>query len=1427
MYTVQRLIRLIACTLVFLLAISAQDVLAQTGSSPNDPSYPPDTAQSALEAQKAVLEAEVQAATTGAPVPNDDIGAAVSIAAFPYQVTIDTAAAVPAEDDPATMCGGSMHSNSVWYMVTVPGDGTLRLSTVGSDYDTVLSVFTGTRGALTELACSDDAEGITSSRVSMRVTAGAPYYVEVKDYGAPGGGSLRLLADFVTLQAIDTPLDIVILQDETGSMDDDIGVLQALVPEIWDDLAGMTTVEFRIGVAGFRDYARYEWGNPDDWVYRSIGPLTSSRASFQAAVDALTARGGADSPEAQYPALYYLATANHPCIDSQGNGSCTDSADTAVGQQPQFRSGARRVVLLATDAPFHDPLEGNGYPGPTRDQVISQLLARNILVFGLTPAGPGSLPQLDDLTAATGGATFSTGAQGQDIAIAIAQAVQNVQIVSPALSSVELAAANTPADGTTPLAVTVTLRDLRGLPVANHVVRLSTNRPGSDWIEQPAAPTDAAGRTVGYVRSGETGPTSIIAVDATTAVALAQTPVVVFGPPLVAPGTELARAVTFLAQQTESRLEGIGATARSAGESGDYFHRQLTLDRAKLVLTVGFGILDGISIVRESAQPLVLSKMSGILVEGGLGWQRIVMVSVTEFDASKLFDLTLREALLAGNWSGAAREVLHGGWRYLAVRLASDGLDEVKEKGIEWVLENKLTEDGGMTRAGAAIDTDLQALARQIDHQKTQVLAGVPALTPAEQALYAGDMYNRTKVAIVLDDAVTTQNFLLQNIRLAHEDSGNEFIKGTELFMLKFSGKILANVLLPGAGGLLFSAATTAIDARIDWKNMSMSQRAYVTAPSVLKQASESGAQIYQNSAIGMDRILAKIPVRAARGQFGGITSTVTGGAWGRFWETRRAYSDIQVFNNGTDTTTFQVLAKYSIQDKLFGFPYALLPFVEYQSVSVEPGRAATLRIEYKDEEFGGLPTEDSDIVFTLLAMNEQGTYMVDSRTVKWNPVYVSVTGSATAYVVSGDQPIVETPIDVYVAPGAALGTYDAAIWVSNPFTAAITARITQTLPAGAVLAGAGAGGATAVVQELEIGAFDVVSLPVSFRLDAPLGTDLALPPAALSFVEPGSQQLLATRSNMAEFRPPSPVGLAMDSLQPQPVGAAAGPSAKVTNLTGTTQSGRARLVLQDAVGAPVHTAYAPFNLAPGATAAVSWEVPAGLRAGYYTMEVWLEIGTGSELVYVGTYRISGQQLFLPSIKYEVPAVAPVCSQGTFTPVDVVFALDRSESFAVQNRVGRSKVAIIEFLGRLGDTGEKVGLVLFNKVVDLPQPLTTDKQSVYSLLVNVPIGSDTALGDAIKVAADELLGPRHVPGHRPVLIIFSDGENTAGSEPVTQANAAKARGIRIFTVSSWENVDGDELRKIASSPADYYYTPGTHDMAGSARVIADRVRCGD
>lgn len=128
---------------------------------------------------------------------------------------------------------------------------------------------------------------------------------------------------------------------------------------------------------------------------------------------------------------------------------------------------------------------------------------------------------------------------------------------------------------------------------------------------------------------------------------------------------------------------------------------------------------------------------------------------------------------------------------------------------------------------------------------------------------------------------------------------------------------------------------------------------------------------------------------------------------------------------------------------------------------------------------------------------------------------------------------------------------------------------------------------------------------------------------------------------------------------------------------------------------------------------------------------------------------------------------------------------------------------------------------------ELRKRLTQDKQDVACAVLAVATASGSAVGDAISVSADELLGERHVPSNRPVLILISDGESRSGADLIEEANAAKARGIRIFTVSSSEGVNHDLMRAIASSPDDYYYTTDPADMSASTRAIAERVRCGE
>jgi len=121
---------------------------------------------------------------------NDACEESAVIAAVPFQDTLDTSKATTLASDPVQSCTGSQNSNSVWYSFTPRSSGTVVSSAVGSDYNTVLTAYTGTCGALTEVACSDDASGL-SSQFSFTATAGTTYSLEVTGLGA-GGGSLHL-----------------------------------------------------------------------------------------------------------------------------------------------------------------------------------------------------------------------------------------------------------------------------------------------------------------------------------------------------------------------------------------------------------------------------------------------------------------------------------------------------------------------------------------------------------------------------------------------------------------------------------------------------------------------------------------------------------------------------------------------------------------------------------------------------------------------------------------------------------------------------------------------------------------------------------------------------------------------------------------------------------------------------------------------------------------------------------------------------------------------------------------------------------------------------------------------------------------------------------------------------------------------------------
>lgn len=125
-------------------------------------------------------------------VPNDEPDGAFVITSLPYTSTQNVTLASKADGvDPGQSCigiGGSQRFvRSVWYRYTPAINGTVTLETLpGEDqYDTIMTVYTGSPGTFTEIACSDDIAGqsLGLSRISsLSVNAGNTYWIMVTSW---------------------------------------------------------------------------------------------------------------------------------------------------------------------------------------------------------------------------------------------------------------------------------------------------------------------------------------------------------------------------------------------------------------------------------------------------------------------------------------------------------------------------------------------------------------------------------------------------------------------------------------------------------------------------------------------------------------------------------------------------------------------------------------------------------------------------------------------------------------------------------------------------------------------------------------------------------------------------------------------------------------------------------------------------------------------------------------------------------------------------------------------------------------------------------------------------------------------------------------------------------------------------------------------
>jgi hypothetical protein len=147
---------------------------------------------------------------------NDSCYEAGQITVPNYTNTMDTTTASTAVDDPA-ICSGKK-GKTVWYKYTAPANGMVSVDTIGSDYDTVLAVYTGTCGDFNSVSCDDDGGGNLTSSVTFEVTAGTTYNFMAADYSYSGGGRL-------SFNLLYSPCTTVYCQDSDSDGYGDLNVM--------------------------------------------------------------------------------------------------------------------------------------------------------------------------------------------------------------------------------------------------------------------------------------------------------------------------------------------------------------------------------------------------------------------------------------------------------------------------------------------------------------------------------------------------------------------------------------------------------------------------------------------------------------------------------------------------------------------------------------------------------------------------------------------------------------------------------------------------------------------------------------------------------------------------------------------------------------------------------------------------------------------------------------------------------------------------------------------------------------------------------------------------------------------------------------------------------------------------------------------------
>lgn len=189
-------------------------------------------------------------------------------------------------------------------------------------------------------------------------------------------------------------------------------------------------------------------------------------------------------------------------------------------------------------------------------------------------------------------------------------------------------------------------------------------------------------------------------------------------------------------------------------------------------------------------------------------------------------------------------------------------------------------------------------------------------------------------------------------------------------------------------------------------------------------------------------------------------------------------------------------------------------------------------------------------------------------------------------------------------------------------------------------------------------------------------------------------------------------------------------------------------------------------------------------------------------LVRLGQHRRSRAGAFLAALSYFAltffiialarPQLGSEITRVQASGVDIMLLLDVSRSMLSEDfTIGASRANRIEVVKKVTEQfirkrpNDRIGIIAFAGRPYLVSPLTLDHDWLIQNLDRIQIGlveDGTAIGSAIASAANRL---KDKEAKTKLIVLLTDGDNNAGKVmPLTAAEAAKALGIRIYTIGA-------------------------------------------